>query len=101
MKDLITKTPNENVPILFDFSEHLAEGETITGAILAVNAMNGLDATPQSHVSSPQPVAAEVYTLFTAGTRGEDYMILCRATTSNGQVLDSWAIQKVRDPLDA
>jgi len=82
----------------FDFAEDLASGETISSSEWVVTVVQGTDATPSGVLSgSPTISGSKVTHLLQAGLDGVTYCIRCRATTSQGQVLDGLGHLEVSD----
>ncbi len=85
------KGVGEIVPILFDYSEQIAVGESITLAIVTSTTESGtdispislLDGSPMLDITQPGHVVQWVW----QGIEGVLYRLTCDATTSTGQVL--------------
>lgn len=103
MKEVTAKSPAERVPLTFDFSDQLAEGESVTGSpVITVRAVRGLDSTPASRLSGPATIAdgSVVQQLFQGGLLHELYEVHCVASTNNSQTLELVQLLPVRDPAD-
>jgi hypothetical protein len=82
----------------FDFAEDLASGETISTADWAVTVVTGTDASPGSVLTgSPTISGSKVTHMVQGGVDGVIYCVRCRATTSQGQVLDGIGHLEVGD----
>jgi len=83
------KDPQSTLHHSFDWSNWLADGETITAANVAATAGITVD-----QVSQEQGVVS--YTV-SGGTAGSNYVVTCEITTSTAQI-DQRSVQyKVRD----
>lgn len=84
--------PNETETREVDFSERLADGELIQSAAWT-SAPAGLS---QVSASISADGLSAVWK-FSGGTAGTDFEILCRATTSLGNVIDETILLRCRD----
>lgn len=103
MNPLSPKAPAEKVPVTFDFSDQLADGELIVSGSVTVEAraVFGYDASPSSRLAgSPAVDSGVVQQLFDGGVLGEHYVLTCTAPTNNSQRLVLVALLPVRDPAD-
>lgn len=79
-----SKPVGETAPYVFDFSDKLQFGETITGASVALAVIAGTDPSPESMLSgSPTFTATTASQNITAGIAGVTYAIVCTVTASN------------------
>lgn len=85
MADKWTKDPNAVLDWLFDWSDWLAEGETITTA--TITATTGLTADAGTIVNSNEAVRVWL----SGGTAGQRYEVTCRITTNGSRTDDRTA----------
>ena len=91
------KDPAEKVPVLFDYTLQLAEGETITTAVVAVTVELGTDAAPAAMLSGGTAIAgAKITQWLIGGINGVLYHLRCTATTSTGATLVLGALMQVK-----
>lgn len=90
-----TIDPNETADRSFDWASRLATGETITAHTVTIVDANDVTATNATVVSSS--VTGAVVTFRLSGATGTYVYVLCRVTTSTGQILDdTWRLGVVR-----
>lgn len=82
------KDPDEVIDYGIDFSDRLADGETIASVSWTVP--DGLTGT------SEQTVGNVVLKRLSAGTEGQTYSVTAEITTSSGQVMDQTAQLKIK-----
>lgn len=105
-RDFEVITPSETRDVGFDFSNDVADGETIVSATFTIERKSTddgatEDASPDSRKSGPPDVEdSEITELtgvvavqrVTGMVAGNVYRIVCRATTTNGQVLELFGV---------
>jgi hypothetical protein len=73
---------------VFSFALDLALGETLSTASTTAAAFSGADASPNAIVSGSAAISGgEVTQLIVDGVIGVVYLLICTATTSEGQTL--------------
>lgn len=94
-----TKSETEEVVLSFDFTDHLAAGDTIA-AIRSVDRQvwNGNDPYVQGLVGVVAIAAGAlaVTVQAQAGVNGNDYLITVKATSTNGEKLELAGLLPVR-----
>lgn len=84
------KDPEEIITILFDFTAR-AGNRTITSgqATVAVSVIEGTDPAPSSLLlgAPTYPTVGQVQQRLTGGVTGVWYMLRCKATLSDGDIL--------------
>jgi hypothetical protein len=79
-----TKALGETNPYVFNFSDRLQFGETVTGAAVSLVPASGIDPDPSAMlVGSPTFTATTVTQNITGGVVGVIYSIACTVTASN------------------
>lgn len=79
------KTPQEEDTFEFDYTDMLADGETITDAVISVDVINGADPNPENIIGGlPTITSPKVYVTLIGGVDGVIYCVHCLATTSAG-----------------
>ncbi len=82
--DILTKTPNEIWPLLFNFSHDLLAGETLVSkTVVCVNAATGVDSAA-TIVDSSVISGLDVAVVVKAGTEDDEHHIECTVVTSGG-----------------
>jgi hypothetical protein len=90
------KDPAEKVPILFDYTLQLADGETLATASVTVTTELGTDATPAAMLSGTAIInGAKVTQWLIGGVNGVLYHLRCSVTTSAGATLVLAALMQV------
>jgi hypothetical protein len=78
-----SKDTGETIPLVFNFSDKLQFGETISGSSLSVSVFSGTDPSPNSILSgSPVNAATQVTQSITGGVAGVIYTIVCLVTAT-------------------
>lgn len=96
---LSSKPVGETVPVVFNFLDVLAFGETITGVSTAATVFSGTDATPANILSGlPTNTASTATQVIRAGVAGVIYEIVCTITTSASNVLTKSGLIAVITP---
>lgn len=111
-KDFGVASPSETRDLGFDYSnDPLAEGETLTGTpafTLEVESTDDgktADASPNTRKSGSATIEDSIETELTAVVAvqrvtgmvdGNVYRVICRATTTNGQVLELYGLISCR-----
>jgi hypothetical protein len=79
------KAVQEEDSFAFDFTDLLSTGETVTGAVITIDVIDGVDPSPSSMIAgSPTVVGAIVSVKLVGGVEGVLYCIHCLATCSTG-----------------
>jgi len=79
---------DERVPLLFDYTD-MAVGDTFSGTpVITCEAISGTDATAASRPDgAPEVTGLQVVQWMTGCLAGVTYLVRCKATMANGQVL--------------
>jgi len=98
LRTLPIKDPDERVLLEFDFAPDLPAADTVSTALVAVEAVvAGEDASPSAVLDgSPAASGQGVLQWIEAGEEGASYRLLCTATTAQGRVLVLRAVLPVR-----
>jgi hypothetical protein len=89
-----TIDPNETRDRSFDWAPQLAVGETIASQVVTIVDRDGVTAT-NATVGATTRVGA-VVTVRLSAASGTEVFVLCRVTTSTGQILDdTWYLRVV------
>jgi len=89
------KQPSEEFFIAIDFSDRLADGETISSKIVtAVNVATGIDTTTVV-INSSAIDGDDINIKVKAGTSGEKHKITVQITTSGSNILEEEVIMHV------
>jgi hypothetical protein len=92
MQAFPAKDPGETITYTFDFSDVLADGETIASATISIRTVTGTDATPAALLSGAhQLVTPQVMQMITGGVSGVTYSLKATVTTSGNHVFVSAA----------
>jgi hypothetical protein len=84
------KDPNETVAFTWDWSDDCAvQGTTVSSAVFVVP--TGITKASQSNTTT------KVTGLFTGGTPGRSYPVVCRPTFANGEILDFTKVIRVKE----
>lgn len=81
-----TIDPNETRDRSFDWAPQLATGETIASHTVTIVDRAGVAAT--NATVDATSLADDVVTVRLSGASGSEVHVLCRVTTSTGQILD-------------
>ena len=79
---LPSKTTAETIPIIFNFSDKLQFGETVTGSAISVSVFSGTDTSPTLMVGTITNASTQVTVNITGGVAGNLYLIVCVVTAS-------------------
>ncbi len=79
---LPSKTAAETIPIIFNFSDKLQFGETVTGSAVACSVFSGTDPNPTSMVGAITNSGTSVSVSITGGVVGNLYLLVCVVTGS-------------------
>lgn len=103
-RDFTVATPSETLDRGFDYAECLAAGETLSSAAFSVEVKSVddgavIDPAPSSRLSGSAAIednadgvaSAVAVQRFTGMINGNVYRLICRATTSAGQVVEASA----------
>lgn len=83
---LDSKDPTEIDFLIFDYTDILESGETVSSATVSVSDLEKLDATPSTIKSGSPTVSSPLITqTITGGVEGAMYLITCLATLSSGR----------------
>ena len=78
-----SKDTGETIPLVFNFSDKLQFGESITGSSVAVSVFSGTDNNPSALLSgTPINTSTQVTQNITGGVAGVIYTIVCIVTGS-------------------
>ncbi len=91
------KAPEEKIWATFDFRKGLALGETIVLVNMVVSLKGGIDASPQTILSTQTILGGRVMQRIVDGVDEATYLLVCLATTSEGRVLKLAGILPVRE----
>jgi hypothetical protein len=82
------KTPAEQFRIAWNFVDDLAAGDTVLSqTITAIKVSDASDASA-TFLDTPLVASPEVSVTVKAGSAGEDYDVVIRATTATGEVFE-------------
>ena len=81
-----TIDPNETRDRSFDWAPQLAAGETIEEHTVTIVDRSGVTAT--NATVDDTSVTGDIVTFRSSGASGTEVWVLCRVTTSTGQILD-------------
>lgn len=88
MSSMIVSTPKsigETRVQQFNFLSQLANGETLTSAVVTCSVWSGVDSNPSAVLSGSATVTSPTaYQKITGGTEGTIYLLTCTGTTSQG-----------------
>ena len=85
----LPKKQGEIVTMPFDFASNLQLGETLLTAEVTASVYSGTDINPSAIIYGNETiVGGRVLQRISVGTVGVTYGIMCRVTTSEGQILD-------------
>jgi hypothetical protein len=94
--------PGEDETLTWDFGRVLAATARITGAVVTCEATKGIDPAPAARlglvtdIGAPSPATkapGQSVMIRVKGLQaGETYRMSCRATISDGQVLNLWSL---------
>ncbi len=100
--DILEKTPAERIPAdrwCIDFTNRLADGETITAATVMVTDLTaGTDVSSSLTSGSAQINSAIVGIAYRGGTEGHNYESKTQVTTSAGGVFEEFFAFRVTTP---
>lgn len=86
-----TIDPNETRDKMFDWAPQLAAGETIASAVVSIVDSQG--AAASNATAAPSTHTDTTVTVRLSGASGTTVYVLCRVTTSTGQILDdTWRL---------
>lgn len=90
------KKLGETVIIPFDFISKLSVNETIISAVCFASVYTGIDPSPSSMIAGTATIQGTIINqLIAGGVLGTIYDLLCRITTSLGQVIELTAFLAV------
>jgi hypothetical protein len=99
--DRFNKQPDEIKRYQIDYSQWLADGETVTSVVTAVTLLNsaaGDVGEPTMTIGTTQIIGGLVYEYYvSSGTDGKRYKVTFQASTSDSQTVESEIEFKVRD----
>jgi hypothetical protein len=82
------KTPGEKVTARFDFTKDLDDGDAIESIEFVVTVLAGVDASPQNILDGlPVLKGARVFQRLQGGLADCSYLVECRASTAQGNLL--------------
>ncbi|MDP1681071.1 MAG: hypothetical protein Q8L39_04775 [Burkholderiales bacterium] len=93
------KAPAEKVWLTFKYKRGLAPGESVTSVAMIVTLKGGVDASPALILDGVPVLLADgrVMQRIKDGIHLAAYMVLCKATTSTGQILVLAGVIPVRE----
>jgi methionine-rich copper-binding protein CopC len=99
--DRFIKQPAEIKKYQIDYSEWLADGETVDSVVTAVTVLNPAAddvGEPTMSIGTNQIVGGTVYEYYvSSGTDGKRYKVTFQASTSDSQTVESEIEFKVKD----
>jgi hypothetical protein len=82
------KTTSTPLAVVFDFTQDLTFGESLSSAVVTTTVFSGADSNPSAVTSaSPAISGSQVTQAASGGVLGVTYAIVCAVATSLGQAL--------------
>lgn len=78
-----SKTAAEIIPYVFNFSDKLQFGETVTGSAVTCTVFSGTDVNPTAMIGTITNSGTSVSVNITGGIAGNLYILVCVVTASN------------------